>query len=103
MATKSIEINLPDFIGKVFSYSEIDSTQVEAKRKIAQKCPVPFLIIAKSQTGGLGRFRRQWYSPTGGIYFTLTRKPVNNPAISLVVGIARIEILKNIITERKYI
>ncbi len=103
MATTSLEINLPESVGKTFSYSEIDSTQLEAKRKIALNYPVPFIVIAQSQTAGIGRFQRQWYSPRGGIYFTLAMESIKNPAVTLVAGITLVEILKNLFPENKLI
>lgn len=53
-----------------FEFEVIDSTNLEAKRKIeqnlAQKC---FIITAKSQTNGRGRNLRKWHSEnTGNIY-----------------------------------
>lgn len=60
---------------KFFEYSEIDSTNLEAKRYAAsnseplQEIPV---FIAKSQTGGRGRLGRSFFSPDEtGLYMSI--------------------------------
>ena len=57
--------------------NEIDSTNNEAKRRIASGEGAPLLIAAASQTAGRGRRGRSFASPAGGAYFTLV---LDNPA-----------------------
>ena len=59
---------------EVHSFSTIDSTNEEAKRHI-DKLVDGAVLVAESQTGGKGRLDRSFYSPTGGIYFSLILKP----------------------------
>ncbi len=56
---------------RLFFEETIDSTNTEAKRRLAKGEPTPFLIIAKSQSAGRGRLGRDFYSPDGGLYMSL--------------------------------
>ena len=38
------------------------------------------MVIAKKQTGGRGKPGSHWYSPEGGLYFSLILKPRKNPS-----------------------
>lgn len=49
----------------------IDSTNLEARRRIEAGADEPMLIVASRQTGGIGRFGRRWDSPAGGLWLTL--------------------------------
>ena len=51
----------------------IDSTQLLARRQIEAGIvrDQPVALIARAQTGGLGRFGRRWWSPPGGLWLTL--------------------------------
>ncbi len=87
----------PDIAGEIFYFSKIDSTQAEAKRKLDDAISVPFTIIADTQIAGVGRFERKWYSPNGGTYFTWATDYLDNPAVSLIIGIALANTLKKLI------
>jgi biotin-[acetyl-CoA-carboxylase] ligase BirA-like protein len=52
---------------------EIDSTQLELKRRLAADPQLTHLscIHARTQTGGKGRQDRQWFSPAGNFYFSV--------------------------------
>lgn len=57
-------------------YREIDSTNAEAKRRLAEGTPTPALFIADCQTAGRGRRGRDFFSPAGtGLYMTLAVTP----------------------------
>lgn len=59
-------------IFNIFSMTETDSTNNEAKRQIANGNFSPSLYIAEGQTNGRGRMGRSFYSPKGeGIYMTI--------------------------------
>ena len=50
----------------------IDSTNTEARRRLAEGIRTPCLIVAHTQTDGRGRLGRTFYSPRGsGLYMTL--------------------------------
>lgn len=60
----------------IICYPEIDSTNEEAKRKLAaNEIEEGTVIIAQKQTAGRGRMRRRWESPKGGLWFSLVLSP----------------------------
>ena len=63
-------------------FDVIDSTQIYAKRLIKEKkisLKDKIVIVAKKQISGYGRFSRKWFSPEGGLWFSI----VFSPKISL--------------------
>ncbi len=93
MAPKTQKIELPAIAGELVYFETIDSTQLEAKRRIERGNTTPFVVLADAQTAGRGRFNREWYSPPGGLYFSWATHKVENSAVSLVMGIAVAEAL----------
>ncbi|GAB5500601.1 MAG: bifunctional biotin--[acetyl-CoA-carboxylase] ligase/biotin operon repressor BirA [Pseudohongiellaceae bacterium] len=63
--------------GRIDVVEEIDSTNAEALRRLADAPATPgaeCLLVARSQTAGRGRRGRQWLSPqNAGIYLSLTQ------------------------------
>jgi BirA family biotin operon repressor/biotin-[acetyl-CoA-carboxylase] ligase len=54
---------------KIIKFEKIDSTQIFAK---SLKTPEAWLVVlAKEQTEGKGRKGDFWYSPKGGLYFSV--------------------------------
>ncbi len=71
---------------KVKVYSEIDSTNTEAKRLAADGCETPVLLLAESQTAGRGRMGRQFFSPNGtGLYMSYMYSPETDFSDSVTV------------------
>lgn len=79
---------------------KIDSTNTEAKRRLAEASDVRSLnhtvIIASSQTAGRGRLGRSFYSPDGsGLYLSVIYAPdekIESPALltaTAAVGVCR--------------
>lgn len=63
-------------IGQNFvHFDSIDSTNIKGRQLAKENCPDGTLIVAEEQTGGSGRFKRNWYSPKGGLWFSLVLKP----------------------------
>lgn len=59
---------------------EVDSTNDEAARELAAGRSVPFLVLARRQTGGRGRFGRRWLSePNGNLYASFAFRPKVEP------------------------
>ncbi len=56
---------------KIFRFDTIDSTNLEAWRRIKNGEPMPFVVVAETQSGGYGRKGHVWYSPKGGLWFSL--------------------------------
>ena len=60
----------------VIYYPEIDSTNNECKRLLADSKQGTFLVVADRQTAGRGRQGKSFYSPAGtGVYFSLVIRP----------------------------
>jgi len=55
----------------------LDSTQDEARR-LAKTAKEWTVIVAESQWRGRGKPGRVWYSPVGGLYFSVILKPRKN-------------------------
>jgi len=64
---------------KVVVFDEIDSTNMEAKRRAANGDKNPLIIVADQQSMGRGRFGRSFYSPQGcGIYMSMLIYPTQD-------------------------
>ncbi len=60
----------------VYCFDTLDSTNNEARRRLAGGEKGPFLIAAEEQTAGRGRLGRSFYSPKdAGLYMTLALAP----------------------------
>ena len=79
LSSEVIRAKLYEKVGAIldiFVYDEIDSTNSEAKRLLADGKKEPFLVIADSQSAGRGRFGRDFFSPSKtGVYMTLVVSP----------------------------
>lgn len=60
---------------KVYHYREIDSTNRLARELGGSGAPEGVIVIAESQQSGRGRLERKWFSPPGGIWFSLLLRP----------------------------
>lgn len=57
---------------KVYSFTEIGSTNDYAKELVEEGIDLPFVVVSEKQTKGRGRRERSFFSPTGGLYYTYT-------------------------------
>jgi len=76
-------------------FSEIDSTNEEIKRNLAENLPEGAVVIADHQTHGRGRQGRSWHSEYGsGLYLSTLLKPdlplEDLASLTLMAGIATI-------------
>ena len=56
---------------KIISYKTLDSTNLKAK-ELAKQGAEPWTVVwAKEQTTGYGRKKISWFSPKGGLYFSV--------------------------------
>jgi BirA family biotin operon repressor/biotin-[acetyl-CoA-carboxylase] ligase len=55
---------------KILEFEKLESTQKKAKEIVKNSKPWT-VVLAKEQTGGYGRKGNFWYSPKGGLYFSL--------------------------------
>jgi len=61
---------------KVFVHDEVDSTNSEAERLLANGEKAPFAVLANTQRKGRGRLGRNWQSPKGGnLYLSMGFRP----------------------------
>jgi BirA family biotin operon repressor/biotin-[acetyl-CoA-carboxylase] ligase len=79
-----MELLSPDFedtlqtkiIGRpLYIYSQLDSTQTTAKHLAENGAKEGTTVLAYSQKKGIGRNGRKWFSPKGGIWFTVILRP----------------------------
>lgn len=63
---------------KIFEFEEIDSTSSEARRRASQ-VEEGTVFLSKIQTGGRGKPGSNWFSPEGGLYFSIILKPFRDP------------------------
>lgn len=81
---------------QIIRYETIGSTNDEAKRLLADS-PSPYIIIAKSQNRGRGRQARKFFSPPGGLYFSLAwKKPFLYKSLSLLTPLAGLAMIKSL-------
>ncbi|MFW6134440.1 MAG: biotin--[acetyl-CoA-carboxylase] ligase [Elusimicrobiota bacterium] len=78
---------VPEFIDRIEKYGEIDSTQKRI-REIFDNKPLETVVLSDSQTEGFGRRKSSWESPSGGIYFSILVKRMNNTQTIQSVSIA---------------
>ena len=82
----------PGLEERIHYFSEIGST-MDAARELARKgAKEGTIVIAEVQAHGRGRLSREWFSPKGGIYFTMILRPRINPVyaprVNLMISIA---------------
>ncbi len=79
---------------------EIDSTNDEAARQLAAGRPAPFVVLARRQTRGRGRFGRAWHSAANGnLYASFAFRPRVAPdrmqTFTLWMGVNVCELIVN--------
>jgi len=53
------------------TFDELNSTNSKAKELAAAGAQPWAVVVAKKQTGGYGRKGNEWFSPEGGLYFSI--------------------------------
>jgi len=56
---------------ELIKYVSIASTQDTARQLAFGSHPLPFAVLAQTQSRGRGRLGRHWYSPQGGLWLTI--------------------------------
>jgi len=92
-----------DIAGKIFVFEILDSTQSEVKKLLTNGETPPFTVFAEQQKSGIGRFKRKWLSPKGGIYFSWATLSVPFSAAPLVIALALHKSLAKFISEKIFI
>ena len=76
-----------NFIAKnIKYYKSLQSTNLTAKEN-ASSLNDGSVIISEIQEGGVGRFKRAWTSPAGGIWFSIILKPNIEPYLASKITI----------------
>lgn len=76
---------------KVLVFDSLDSTNTRAKAILKDGENDDFLIVAREQTKGRGRFERKFYSPKdAGVYFSLVVTPKTGEEIAFYTPICAI-------------
>ena len=82
----------PGLEHKIHHFGEIGSTMLVARELAKKGVEEGTIVIAESQTSGRGRLSREWFSPRGGIYFTIILKPeislIYAPRMNLMASVA---------------
>lgn len=66
--------------GEIYYFSDIASTNNEAKKQANLGCPEGSIVLSEAQSGGRGRLARSWFSPSGkGIWLSVVLRPLFNP------------------------
>jgi BirA family biotin operon repressor/biotin-[acetyl-CoA-carboxylase] ligase len=81
-------------------FFETASSTMDIARELARKgCPDFTVVIAETQTSGRGRMDRNWWSPQGGLYFTLVLRPHIPPVMSPLVNFGTAFVLARTLQE----
>jgi len=81
---------------KILEFEKLKSTQKKAK-EIAKEAEPWTVVVAKEQTGGYGRKGNFWYSPKGGLYFSVIlpkTKIENLQILTIMVAFCIAKVLK---------
>lgn len=86
------KLNTRLFGRELVTLDSVDSTQAYM-RKLAEKgAPEGTVVIALEQSSGRGRMNRPWFSPKGGLWFSLLLRPSIPPKdlhkLTLLLGVA---------------
>ncbi len=78
-------------------YSEVESTQKVAIALAKEGAREGICVVSHSQTAGYGRSGRPWYSPMGGLYFSIVLHPdpMGLHLLSLTAGLEILTELSN--------
>ena len=73
-------LSILDCSAPILCFPQIDSTNSEVERQLANGRRAPFVVLSSKQTGGRGRMGRKWYSPEeGNCYMSFAFQPALLP------------------------
>jgi BirA family biotin operon repressor/biotin-[acetyl-CoA-carboxylase] ligase len=85
---------------RIFFSRVVASTNEWAKELASYGAEEGTIAIAETQTAGRGRLGREWFSPKGGLYFSVVLRPALKPveAVGLVfvAGLAVADVLRKV-------
>lgn len=85
----------------IFYFSDVGSTNNEAKKLAADGCPHGTIIVAEGQNTGRGRLARGWFSPSGkGIWLSVVLRPpfspIEAPKCTLLAAVALTKAIREV-------
>ena len=91
-------LNTTVLLPEVYVESEIDSTNLYAKRLLQEGLETNAVVIAERQISGSGRSNRTWHSPLGGLYMSIVlqnrKVSLISPLYSFVLAISAADVLE---------
>ena len=86
---------------------ETESTNLVARTMVENGGGEGIIVIARRQTGGLGRHNRKWFSPVGGLYLSIVLTPpfgaTSSPLLGIIMANAAIRALERVASIRAWI
>ncbi|MEM2842664.1 MAG: biotin--[acetyl-CoA-carboxylase] ligase [Candidatus Bathyarchaeia archaeon] len=64
---------------KIFWFKTVNSTNDIAKKLAEEGFEEGVIVISETQIKGRGRYKRTWFSPKGGLWFSIILRPKINP------------------------
>jgi BirA family biotin operon repressor/biotin-[acetyl-CoA-carboxylase] ligase len=86
---------------KILKFEKVNSTQKIAKKLAKEGKKEWTVILAKEQTGGIGRKGNFWYSPKGGLYFSVILPKIKIEKLKILTDFIPLLISKIIFEEFK--
>ncbi len=85
---------------RLLHFESLPSTNAYLKDRGALGEREGLIILADTQTAGIGRLTRPWHSPVGGLYFSILLRPMtikasDAPLITLTAGLAVAMVLQS--------
>ena len=68
-------------------FSVVPSTNDVALRLAEDGAQDGTIVLAAAQTAGRGRRGREWFSPVGGLYFSVIMRGLQSPTVTLMAGV----------------
>ena len=88
----------PSIILRIFE--TLESTNSFIKQRVTKGGFQDYLVVSSEQTEGQGRFKRQWFSPKGGLYvsfgFSVDRLRENPSLIGLILANSVVSVLNQL-------
>lgn len=84
---------------KIKSFRKVQSTQILAKELLRSGATPWTVIVAKEQTGGIGRKGERWFSPHGGLYISVILPPMRLENIEILTYLFSFFVAKVIFNE----
>ena len=81
----------------VFFLKEVNSTNLWAKRLARLGAQEGTITIAETQSSGRGRLDRRWYSPVGGLWFSVVLRPkIHASQVSQLTVMAALSVMQTL-------